>query len=619
MFSLDNLITRNEINIALIGPVSAGKSTILNTLFVEHYSDMKIKRTTMLPQVYKETEREDQYCNKDEIKQKNELNDKKYIESTENGVKLTFEELRELEYFVPKIYDLVDLEKNIYLNVYDIPGLNDSRTNEVYFKYLDENFYKFDIIIFVIDIKSAMNTSDEMNILKLIIDNAKKVYDKYKKMMYLLTVVNKCDNMFLDDDEVKLEPEFEEMYHQASKIIQLKINEIFKELRHKIIPVSFEDAYIYRIYKKYPNIELDVKYMNKFGTNEFGKSKWNTMNINDKKKAMKQILNSGDFNERMKLCGFLMFKDALKNILSVENQYVFLLNAIKFKIYKIISTEYTNFDIKNIIDQLNIQINLANDLYINMNMKKSKTKNIVNNVQLAKYIIDDTIMPFIMQYKDIVRQYLNDNVINNDEDIIKYQNIKDSLEWLKNVNILYVKILDEYVEKTTVALNQYIETNSIIPTNEISKLNYYINIIIKNKYTKWFKLLMSAYRKNTNILQMNTNELVGHIIECTKQYNLDIDQKFAMIYILLTNIYTNNGKYISSDPTKIAMRCFLVKKLFNNMEFLCFHKRMTHFTFIVEYKLQTTISQANIQSLNYDDVDLTVENMLLAIIIEKSK
>ena len=45
---------RNEINIAIIGTVSAGKSTLMNTLFTNQYSDMKIKRTTMQPQVYYE-------------------------------------------------------------------------------------------------------------------------------------------------------------------------------------------------------------------------------------------------------------------------------------------------------------------------------------------------------------------------------------------------------------------------------------------------------------------------------------------------------------------------------------------------------------------------------------
>ena len=48
---------RKSIRIALFGPVSAGKSTLLNCLFCEQFSDMKIKRTTMLPQVYYGTDK----------------------------------------------------------------------------------------------------------------------------------------------------------------------------------------------------------------------------------------------------------------------------------------------------------------------------------------------------------------------------------------------------------------------------------------------------------------------------------------------------------------------------------------------------------------------------------
>ena len=43
------------INIAILGGVSVGKSTLLNALCGEQHSDMKYKRTTMVPQIYYET------------------------------------------------------------------------------------------------------------------------------------------------------------------------------------------------------------------------------------------------------------------------------------------------------------------------------------------------------------------------------------------------------------------------------------------------------------------------------------------------------------------------------------------------------------------------------------
>ncbi len=43
---------QENIHIAILGPVSAGKSTLLNGLFATTYSQMKKKRTTMMPNIY---------------------------------------------------------------------------------------------------------------------------------------------------------------------------------------------------------------------------------------------------------------------------------------------------------------------------------------------------------------------------------------------------------------------------------------------------------------------------------------------------------------------------------------------------------------------------------------
>lgn len=45
----------DNINICILGCVNAGKSTILNALFCQDFSQSKIKRTTILSTVYVET------------------------------------------------------------------------------------------------------------------------------------------------------------------------------------------------------------------------------------------------------------------------------------------------------------------------------------------------------------------------------------------------------------------------------------------------------------------------------------------------------------------------------------------------------------------------------------
>ena len=52
---------------------------------------------------------------------------------------LTLDDIKETHYLVPPVKDLVKLEDNVHLAVYNLPGLNDSQHKEVYYQYLDKN------------------------------------------------------------------------------------------------------------------------------------------------------------------------------------------------------------------------------------------------------------------------------------------------------------------------------------------------------------------------------------------------------------------------------------------------------------------------------------------------
>lgn len=47
----------DAINVAIIATVRTDKSTLTNSLFVEQYSDMNIKKTRAMPQIYIETQK----------------------------------------------------------------------------------------------------------------------------------------------------------------------------------------------------------------------------------------------------------------------------------------------------------------------------------------------------------------------------------------------------------------------------------------------------------------------------------------------------------------------------------------------------------------------------------
>ena len=259
-----------NINIAIVGPVSAGKSTLMNTLFINKFSEMKIKRTTMQPQIYIET-----YNNiiSDDILLKNTNCNKNYY--NEKNIKI-----EPIYHNVNKIRDFVELNKNISFVIHDLPGLNDSSTDKEYFNYINNNFNLYDIIFFVIDINSSLNTSDEIKILDTILRNIREQKDKFNKEILLYVIANKYDN----ENE-----EYNEMIEQANKIISEKIKLMeLENFTAKLIPMSLETAYIYRMNKYNPSKNLDLKYIDRIGNDNFGKREWKKMNETEKRKMNKR-------------------------------------------------------------------------------------------------------------------------------------------------------------------------------------------------------------------------------------------------------------------------------------------------------------------------------------------
>ena len=93
-------LTKNT-KFCLVGSVSAGKSTFLNSVFCKKLTQCKIKRTTMVPTRYIESEtavdtEEDIYRI---VSEKNDA----IIKKTENGDKLNEADYKELEFNVGKL------------------------------------------------------------------------------------------------------------------------------------------------------------------------------------------------------------------------------------------------------------------------------------------------------------------------------------------------------------------------------------------------------------------------------------------------------------------------------------------------------------------------------------
>ena len=314
-------VPSQNLNLCFVGCVSTGKSMLLNALFCEQLSQCKIKRTTMVPAIFIENEKENEnIISSEEIFKQIEEKNTEIIEKTESGIKMSSSEYSELIFNVGKLD--INILEDAYVNVYDIPGLNDARTKDIYYSYLTKEFLQFNLIIFMVDIYSGLNTSDEMDIVKFIASNTRHHLKENGRKIYTLVVVNKADDMQLETDadgneQLNLSGELKEMFNQVEHTV---INEFtrFDVVDHLIglIPICAIDSYLYRMIKNHGNkFQLSDEQLLKIGINEMGK-KFSKYVKKTQIEKVNEILKNTDFvNDMIKLSGFSCLEQKLKKFL----------------------------------------------------------------------------------------------------------------------------------------------------------------------------------------------------------------------------------------------------------------------------------------------------------------
>ena len=557
---------RNQINIAILGPTSAGKSTLLNSIFVNTYSDMKKKRTTMTPQVYYESKNKNSSVAK-EIKIKNREINKKIISKTENSQTLTEEDIKECIYFVPKISNLVTLMKEVYLTVYDIPGLDDPRT-DIYFKYMQNNFYKFDIIIFVIDIDCALNTQDQIKILVEILTNIKKNKELYNINTTLMVLTNKCDDLQFDKEKNKykfLDGELDEMFQQTKLTIEQKVEEIYEDTEYYIHPLSAEDSYIYRMYEKNPSYELDIKHINKFGFNEYGKSRWNRLKDSAKNTKVKELLSKMNICENLKHSGFYGFQKCLEKMLTKKKQYIYIQNHLIYGL-KLINKNNT-IDITEDINQFYLyfkRFSELNQYYSKELDKKYANLNIFNN-HINKYLEG---------YKlNIIDKYISGNDKTgyypiNEAHIVQIDQMHNIFKELYRMFNGHCPIITSYNNKIISTLNNYYSNQINNKSKSISDTVSYLYKLFVNKF-KITKELIGNIFSNNDMKQKSPSEIISYLTDLEKKKLISLKDKINYLNTLLINIYTDLSNATATltrftDVQKKGMYCYYINLIWNN-------------------------------------------------------
>lgn len=581
-----------NINMCFVGGVSTGKSTLLNGIFCEQLTQCKIKRTTMVPTIYVENDNDTPNLNLPEdiyatISAKND----EIIRLTEQSTssKTNRDTYRELVFNVGKLD--INILPDAYVNVYDIPGLNDARTKNTYYDYLDKTFSSFNLVVLLVDIHSGLNTSDELDIVRFITDRTKKEMTKNNKI-YTLVVVNKADDMQLPEDgdgnTLQLTGELNEMFQQVETTIG---DEFGKKglIEHiiGIIPLCAVDAYLYRMVMKHQSkFELTPEQILKIGVNENGK-KFSTLKPNTQKEKVYAILKDENFIKTMiKLSGFSKFESILHDFLNGTNK---------------VGSELR---INNIINTISTFPSLT-DAIIDCNYSDTTIKTFINNL-VSQYIDHYNIIKKIDRE---LYKYQMDQCLTSISNAISHniQKMDDPTQILTYYETMKTTILNIYFKKfITDKYPEYVTDRIIMVCHTIAKKNVSITVI--NEVFTIFHTI-GVYGGAFAIISdiINRDELSNKCL-CSKADIIDYDNIISHLTTLNKGTNRDNPQIISN-----FIRVLLISKYsqpYSNVHWNAYILFKKYRELIMSSYLETFVNKSSTN--NYKNyilgIDPTFEN-----------
>jgi GTPase Era involved in 16S rRNA processing len=375
-----------NINIAILGPVSAGKSTFFNSLYSNTCSDMKRKKTTMLPQIYKIFKDTKLVDSTDTIYNKNKESNEKILKLRENGQFNVDTDFVELVHHIAPIPDFISIpDKDTNYAILDMPGLN-CGGDTLYYDYIKKISKTIDIYLLVFDINSGLNTTDEINILQLVVEQIQK-----NSNGYIHILINKCDDIQFDGEKIELgDEELNELYERCIETINKHCQKIMDKV--SISPLCSSKLYIYRGVKN--NISMiDENQLDNIIRNECGKQELKKLeDCSKKRKFISGLIKKNQtslYDDWMNNTGYNMFIKCIDKIMQNYSDIIFY--HINNDILKLndIPKDNNYFDtIYSNVSEINLRIKKANKYSKDKKTPEYLTNNlnIVNN-GLNNYLI----------------------------------------------------------------------------------------------------------------------------------------------------------------------------------------------------------------------------------------
>ena len=330
-----NITPIENVHIAILGPISAGKSTLLNALSCDTMSEMKRKRTTMTPQIYNIVYDPKIITPSEEIARLNKEANDRILFLRERGEYNHANMIEACNYNISPLPDFIDLpDKKATYSILDMPGLND-QGSAIFTDFIKHHSNKIDVYILVFDINSSLNTTDEVNIINLVIEQVKK-----NQHGYIHVLINKADDItYADNGTFEFtNEELKELYEQAERtvadlftkagihrygskdIMNKSGKKVLPDVKfmYSISPICASQAYVYRTIKYNPEGHIEESAIDPIIINEVGKKELQKLKgIEMKRKFMYGLLqNDGSniYSDGMRDTGYTLFRNHLADI-----------------------------------------------------------------------------------------------------------------------------------------------------------------------------------------------------------------------------------------------------------------------------------------------------------------
>jgi GTPase SAR1 family protein len=349
-----------EIRIAVLGYVSAGKTTVINALLRDKYGQVGMKRTTAgvnyfrlhphIPTDNKDlpdghgadakatkakvglgsntsadaTIKNDSDSADASVWIADEDDDEECVPASETLREISKDNvtLRESSFVNVKTFDIAitepicEVRPDTRLVLVDIPGINEAGADGKYRAYVREHWDTFDCALVVMDGRHGANTEEQVKLLEFVRDN-----NREKKDIRVIIVCNKVDDPE-DQEQAELVKEANE---EVAKIFAVegwkpkgKKNKKYVSawLRPIFVPTSAEFAYIYRTaalmsFEQFRKFDKDL--IERLGRKEVG-WKFSKLSPNEKFRLAYQAVTERElFDDRIQATNFDVVLKAIKD------------------------------------------------------------------------------------------------------------------------------------------------------------------------------------------------------------------------------------------------------------------------------------------------------------------